>query len=626
MQIEEASSMVVIEVEIDRCDSVPAKIKRINKDSKAMEVKLGEADCEIDGAEKTVKKRRVSKCSYIKRILHEHRSRLVVLIDKLARKHEWSDASGALSVLLKGTPRGCSLMEDRKHFLLAMELVRRFPNSQDYTRRIKQIFEVWMSKLPWARKCCMKKHLIQMELALFCLMQGNIREAHHTMKFLAQDRESRSDPHVHLIHGLTSYQLWYSELPQEMQLKDFDVFTQPEVPGMASCGGFPQQIGLVGMPSDHNSADIQYAEIFAQSNSESSIGNEKIQADCDLQTRSKRSHQDDSSHEFYMTGSAITDETRVVLPSMDSNQANVSIFHAQGLDACLLPIRLEESTEDLEFMILSHKKLLNEHYIDAVKHLRAALHSNPPMLSALHPLIQLLLIGDQVEEALKELNDFFHTSKSMLPLRYKARLLECLGNGQYMEFAKCYEQIVEIEPSHVPSLQRLISLHMNGNYGTVRLMEYLAMHLDHTDGISSMWEELASCFLKIQSLQLSEYEEDEESTMRPIHFSSMACRSTTPRKIPRVFLRGEARNMWTYRCKWWSKRHFSKAIYMSEIQTGDFQRLAYKAACACHLYGPDFQYVRELLCKGGRDQISFLRRHMDSSLKLCEALTAGNPL
>ncbi|CAA6668689.1 unnamed protein product [Spirodela intermedia] len=539
MQIEEASSMVVIKVEIDGCDSAPAKIKRRNKDSKVMEVKLGEADCEIDGAEKTVKKRRVSKCSYIKRILHEHRSRLVVLIDKLARKHEWSDASGALSVLLKGTPRGCSLMEDRKHFLLAMELVRRFPNSQDYTRRIKQIFEVWMSKLPWARKCCMKKHLIQMELALFCLMQGNIREAHHTMKFLAQDRESRSDPHVHLIHGLTSYQLWYSELPQEMQLKDFDVFTQPET--------------------------LAWPRVVVSRN--------KL-----------------------------------------------------GLDACLLPIRLEESTEDLEFMILSHKKLLNEHYIDAVKHLRAALHSNPPMLSALHPLIQLLLIGDQVEEALKELNDFFHTSKSMLPLRYKARLLECLGNGQYMEFAKCYEQIVEIEPSHVPSLQRLISLHMNGNYGTVRLMEYLAMHLDHTDGISSMWEELASCFLKIQSLQLSEYEEDEESTMRPIHFSSMACRSTTPRKIPRVFLRGEARNMWTYRCKWWSKRHFSKAIYMSEIQTGDFQRLAYKAACACHLYGPDFQYVRELLCKGGRDQISFLRRHMDSSLKLCEALTAGNPL
>lgn len=94
------------------------------------------------------------------------------------------------------------------------------------------------------------------------------------------------------------------------------------------------------------------------------------------------------------------------------------------------------------------------------------------------------------------------------------------------------------------------------------------MHLDHTDGISSMWEELASCFLKVQSLQLSEYEEDEESTMRPIHFSDETCRRTTSRKIPRVFLKGEAWNIWTYRCKWWSKRHFSKAIYKSEIQTG----------------------------------------------------------
>lgn len=115
-----------------------------------------------------------------------------------------------------------------------------------------------------------------------------------------------------------------------MQLKDFDVFTQPEEPGMALCGGFPQQVGLLGMPSDHNSTDIQYAEIFAESNSESSIGNEKIPADCNLQTRRKRSHHDDSSHEFYMTGSAITDETRVVLPSMVSNQVNASIFHAHG--------------------------------------------------------------------------------------------------------------------------------------------------------------------------------------------------------------------------------------------------------------------------------------------------------
>lgn len=110
--------MVAIKVEIDGCHSVPVKIKRKIEESKAMNVKLGEENCEIDGAEMSVKKRRVSKCSSIKRILHEHRRRLVVLIDKLARKHEWCDASGALSVLLKGTPRGCSLMEDRKHFLV----------------------------------------------------------------------------------------------------------------------------------------------------------------------------------------------------------------------------------------------------------------------------------------------------------------------------------------------------------------------------------------------------------------------------------------------------------------------------------------------------------------------------
>ena len=62
-----------------------------------------------------------------------------------------------------------------------------------------------------------------------------------------------------------------------------------------------------------------------------------------------------------------------------------------GLGACLLPIKLHQPIEeDLESMIMSHKTLLNQHYIDAVKHLRASLHSNPPILAALHPLIQVI--------------------------------------------------------------------------------------------------------------------------------------------------------------------------------------------------------------------------------------------
>ncbi|MQL75602.1 hypothetical protein Taro_007983 [Colocasia esculenta] len=118
-------------------------------------------DQNVPGTRKAQKKiygpsKRPAKFSFVKPILHEHRRRLVCLINKLAKRHKWKDASGALSTLLKGTPHGCSILEDRKHFLVAMELLRRFGNAHDYNKRIKQIYEVWMNKLVWRRKCSKK--------------------------------------------------------------------------------------------------------------------------------------------------------------------------------------------------------------------------------------------------------------------------------------------------------------------------------------------------------------------------------------------------------------------------------------------------------------------------------------
>ncbi|XP_078436189.1 TAF RNA polymerase I subunit A [Wolffia australiana] len=604
--LKEASNTTV-KTEPDDCFRATEDIGTMNVES--VKVERG-----IHGAKLSVKNRRLQKRPCLKPLLHEHKRRLILLLDKLCMKHEWRDVSGALSVLLKGTPRGCSLLEDRKHFTLAMEVIRRFPSSVDYSRRIKHIFDVWMGKLPWAKKCPMKKQVVQMELAIFCLMQGNVKEAHQAIKFLSQDRESSSDPHVHLIHGLASFQLWYSELPQEMQVKDFDVFMQPKHSGVILTPGTPQYFGLRGASSTHDSINIQCAEIFAQSNSESSIGDKKALSEGNLKGRVKWAQMDESA-----------DEDKPDCSNSSVDRKNRSIFHLNGLDACLLPIKFQESVEDLESRILSHQKLLNQHYMDAVKHTRAALHSNPPILSALHPLIQLLLLGDQVGEALKELDEFIHKYKSLLPLRYKARLLECLNEGRYSELARCYEQIVETDPSHVQSLKMLVDLHTQGNYHTVQLMEYLAIHIDHTEGDTGLWEELASCFLKIQSLQPFEYKDDDESTTRPAHLDDLTSQATASRRIPKALTRAESRATWIYRIKWWCKRHFSMAIHKSDIQAGNPPRLAYKAACACHMYGPEFKYVSETRCRG-KQWGSFLKRHRDSSLNLCHILSIESPL
>lgn len=60
-----------------------------------------------------------------------------------------------------------------------------------------------------------------------------------------------------------------------------------------------------------------------------------------------------------------------------------------GLDTVLLPIRLEHFTGDIDQIIYQYRRLADGNYIDAVKHLRLALHSVRPLSAALLPLIQV---------------------------------------------------------------------------------------------------------------------------------------------------------------------------------------------------------------------------------------------
>lgn len=52
-------------------------------------------------------------------ILAVNRRRLGGILKKLARAHNWKEASGVLSVLLRGTPRGSSFAEDRRNSLVS---------------------------------------------------------------------------------------------------------------------------------------------------------------------------------------------------------------------------------------------------------------------------------------------------------------------------------------------------------------------------------------------------------------------------------------------------------------------------------------------------------------------------
>ena len=129
---------------------------------------------------------------------------------------------------------------------------------------------------------------------------------------------SGNDPHVHLIHGLTLYQLWYSELPEEIKVKDFDAFMEPDSSVTSSNDGSSQKFGFLERLSAHDSSNIQCAGICAQSNSESSIGDVKVPAEHNL--KSQRRHYCEDS----------MDEDVLDLRHNVITRADVSIFHTHG--------------------------------------------------------------------------------------------------------------------------------------------------------------------------------------------------------------------------------------------------------------------------------------------------------
>ncbi|KAF5191474.1 Taf rna polymerase i subunit a [Thalictrum thalictroides] len=428
---------------------------------------------------------------------------------------------------------------------------------------------------------------------------------------MVQEMEYGNDPVLNMMVGLIYYELWYANIPREMKLKSSDIYEAP----MQS-----EVSGLSFINRDEstccNSFDNQGAESLARADSASSVGNNKSKCMKSVgNIQREPSKQSFKPQGFYMGESSETSRSQE--DNHDDNLLDTSVFKSRGLEACLLPIRLPELNENFGDSIYTYIRTLDDYYAKAVKHLKSALYSTPPVWASLLPLIQLLLLGDRVEEALKELENICETSNATLPLRIKAILLECFDSKNSIMVSTCYEDTLKKDPTCGHSLTRLITMHKYGDYGLVPLLEMIALHLDATYPACCIWEELASCFLKV-----SQNAEDQISVCgyadeRHLTYMNM---------VPIRFIHVNSRKSWELRCKWWSKRHFSKNSHVSEMKAGNWDLLTCKAACASHLYGPQFEYVVSvhsyLEQAGKRDQALFLQLHMKSSVRVLEQLNS----
>ncbi|XP_042456917.1 uncharacterized protein LOC122041339 isoform X2 [Zingiber officinale] len=548
------------------------------------------------------RRRHLDQCSS-KPLLYQHRQILSRLLDCLTNAHQWKEASGVLSLLLKATPEGSSLLEDRRNFLVAMEIQRRFYGAEShYQTKIKKIYDIWMSKLQWMKEHPKKRNSVLFELAVFSISQGNFEEALCNTKIILQDPEFTKEPTVNLFHGLILYEMWYSGLPEDMKIKGCDVHIPSQISDTTIANSNEEPDAFVSS-NEHNAINVEDGNCSSIVASESSICVEKNILDFKETAKQKNSG---ALHATEL--SSRSDLNDVSLSNPQHNYSSCSIFLSHGLEKSLLPLQFDHLKEDLERVIHSYRGLANEQYNDAVKHLRLALHSTPPCSAALLPLVQLHLLGDRVEEALKELDSCCQNSNVSEPFRLKARILECFQSNQVATICTCYEAVLRRDSTCNQSLQRLIKMHRIGNYGTIPLFDMIVLNLDSTDGDSSTWEEFAVCFLKILTSSARDFEDHISITGKRVSTALVSD------KIPRVYT---DEGHWETRCRWWRTRHFSKNAVLKDIQQGDKKLLASKAACASHMYGPHFDYIEAVYPSLSNTEdaslLSFLQPHLKNS-------------
>ncbi|GAA0171926.1 hypothetical protein LIER_25852 [Lithospermum erythrorhizon] len=551
-------------------------------------------------------------------IMFEYKRRLRRLLKKLIRRHNWVDAAGVLGVLLKATTRDKSSRHNRFKYWAAMEILKQIKGGNIRSKKIQNVYDLWMKKdasmMTRSSRSVKEKIAIQLEYILFCLTHGDLVAAHQNSLGLMQEHNFESDPTSNLVVGLTFYELWYSDLPEDWQLKTLNYAIGSMESDFHEGRSNSDDYNGVESQEDNISVELKSVTSVAndKENKEIASTQERVPMDVDDNLETQSPQQSVCHNDSYVYSAEGSEDRRSSSPAYDGG---LSIFQAPGLPTWLMPLEMPLRNDNLDDVICDHRDFQNDYYTNAVKHLQVALHSTPPMGEALHPLIQLLLIGDRVNEALYEIDNFFDDSATVLKLRLKAGLLEHFDRGNHLQLSSCYEDILEIDPTCSNSLVKLINMHQRGDYGTEKLVKMLALYLDGTYAEFNIWKDLAYCLMK-----LSQCAGDRISTCSNRNAEKINQSYTGhSNQIPELFTGRESGKTWRFRCRWWLTRHFSSNILASEIAAGEFSLLTYKAAVAAFLYGPEFKYVTKAIEvleneSTNQDMYSILRIHVKNSV------------
>ncbi|CDY55840.1 BnaCnng29290D [Brassica napus] len=547
-----------------------------------------------------------TRCNYLKR--------LPKILSELLRQRNWREASGVLSVLMQGTMRDGSPSMNRLKYEAQIQIVSHLQPDKNNVEEIERIYDTWIGKIGKQHK--EERLLVWFEQICHLLEHGMEKEAEYAAIGMMRSRDLGNLPRTNLYIGITCYRLWCRKYSEELEPKDADC--SDSISNMSQSGS-----GVMAECSPRNESVYSVESSGSVRNvSEASVGNYEVNSDAstrgsgsvvEVKVKLENVKVEESSQHFTEPPRIYASSEENEEPLRDGVSFDPALIQILGeMDPWLLPLKPPEDPD-------CHGKIVNDSfYKDAVSYLRLTMQSPRYVsLAALHPLVQLLLIGGRVDEAMKLVEEMCQKVHDIKPLRIRAAMKEKFHNNSD-ELAKCYEDVLEIDPSCVTTLKKLVEMSKEDGYSRESLIEMIALHVEASFPEPQIWKEFAEMLI----LFFENVDEDRMSVCLNGD-GEEGCQQTYSvryNRTPRMF----TGTSWTLRAKWWLNRHFSPEILETEMKkleaeqiNGDLEMLrlmSFKAACASRLYGPEFGYVTTVygMLENGRNSLelfNFVRRH-----------------
>ncbi|OAE34459.1 hypothetical protein AXG93_2886s1220 [Marchantia polymorpha subsp. ruderalis] len=500
----------------------------------------------------------------------------------------------------------------------AMTVLRRVEDTQASALRCRRMFRLLIRQQPNPR--CRGE--VQLESALYLINQGDREAAYNELRPIADGPLFRDDPVVNLCHGLNTHCLWYEAAVAENMKQDV---TQVRADSEGRSSGPHEFIGETEAPEPSVGVSSRPTEnrLLREGSPEGSIISSDSHFYRSAGQQSERASQLAVDFEVSLweaSQRSIYEETNDEGFVEDGEQVwlKASIPLTAELDRRLFPLRVipKPGQQDQHYRVPMNDGRTRDLHAAAVKHLKQALMIAPDTLPALLPLVQLLLAVHDIKGAIYEIDRCAEALMyNITPLSIKAVLLESLKHKDHSLLQACYRKVLSLNPFAVWALKGLINLHASGKLEQEVLLDHIALHLDATTGSAEIWRKLASIFLGVSDasgIPLLEAGTNTENT------------NTGQEKVFSVGSREYVQMLWASpRHEWWLRKHFCSDLIIRNHQQqngGERWLIAHMAACAAHIYGPQFHLVEKIckfLEKRGEDTLhKFVGRHRQKSLKL----------